>query len=528
MTGSLPSKPTSIRYLVLAWACSLSMITYIDRVCIKQVEGQISADLGLTSQQFAWVFAAFALSYSLFEVPSGWLGDRMGPRRVLMRIVLWWSVFTALTGYIYKFEWTLSLGLFTLTITSFGWLVAVRFLFGMGEAGAYPNIARALRSWFPYQRRGFAQGLMWMFARWGGAVAAPLIALFSMTYLGWRGAFYLFGIMGIVWVLFFWYFFRDTPIQHPAVNDAEKLVCLGKAGVPTLAVDFRPMLPYALAYVAAAIAFGGLSWLLDWPLTVTVPTIIGSLWLILISVSLVVQSRTEREIPPTLAEGQIRPAIPLEKPAPISWRHMLASPTLWFLSVMYFCSNAGWCFFITWDARYYKQELGLSGNALMIALGAPLFFGGIACLSGGLTTDRMVRVLGPRWGRTLQGFIAYFLGGVFFLLALWVHDPLWTVVFLCIASFLKDMAMGVSWATCIDIGHRYSGTVSGFMNMIGNMGTVVGPIAVAALATPEGQPERWYLALTFSAIMFFIASLGWAFIDPRRVIVYAPGDEPHD
>src|SRR2546423_602367 len=95
---ALFAPPTLVRYRVLAWACSLSMLTYIDRVCLKEVAGEIRTDLGLSQGEFAWVFAAFGLSYALFEVPSGWLGDRFGPRQVLVRIVLWWSLFTALTG----------------------------------------------------------------------------------------------------------------------------------------------------------------------------------------------------------------------------------------------------------------------------------------------------------------------------------------------------------------------------------------------------------------------------------------------
>src|SRR5262245_61442752 len=100
--GSL-AQPTSVRYQVLAWACALSMITYIDRVCIKQVQPEMTSALGLTDQQFSWVFSAFGLAYALFEVPSGWLGDKFGPRNVLCRIVIWWSVFTALTGLVFRF-----------------------------------------------------------------------------------------------------------------------------------------------------------------------------------------------------------------------------------------------------------------------------------------------------------------------------------------------------------------------------------------------------------------------------------------
>src|SRR6516225_8489957 len=102
---SLLAQPTLVRYKVLAWACSLSMLTYIDRVCIKRMEPAISTDLGFSDQDFSLVFAAFGLSYSLLEVPSGWLGDRFGVRQVLGRIVLWWSLFTALTGLVFPCTW---------------------------------------------------------------------------------------------------------------------------------------------------------------------------------------------------------------------------------------------------------------------------------------------------------------------------------------------------------------------------------------------------------------------------------------
>ena len=441
---AVDARATSVRYQVLGWTCALSMITYIDRVCIKQVEPDISRELGLTPQQFGWIFAAFGLAYALFEVPSGWLGDKFGPRLMLCRIVIWWSVFTALTGMVPLFSWSLG----GLVFDSLMLLVIIRFLFGAGEAGAYPNIARALRNWFPYRRRGIAQGMLWMFGRWGGAIAPLLITMASATMFGWRGAFVIFGCLGALWVVAFAIWFRNHPDEHPAVNEAER------------------------AYIRGTV-----------PESVT--------------------------------------------PPPMSWARMLSSPTLWCLSLMYFCSNAGWCFFITWDVRYYQSVLGMEGTTLRIASGAPLFFGGIACLMGGFITDAMVRVLGRRWGRTAQGAVAYFCGGFFFGAALLLSDYPWlSVACLCIASFLKDFAMAASWSTCIDIGHRYSGTVAGFMNGVGNMGTFVSPPIIAWLATPAapGGPTRWGLALVYSAGMFFVAALGWLFINPKHVIVYAPAD----
>lgn len=456
-------QPTSVRYGVLAWLCSLSMLTYIDRVCIKQVGGPMQAELGLTAQQFAWVFSAFGLAYALFEVPSGWLGDRYGPRKVLARIVLVWSLFTALTGCVWQFTldsgWRFSLPWFDATWTDglvpsfsgtwvevpvlmngFLLLLLIRFLFGAGEAGAYPNSARALRNWFPYSRRGLAQGLLWMFGRWGGAVAPLLIGVFALWF-GWRGSFVAFGILGVFWVLAFFTWFRDTPEEHPAVNEAERLFIRGQRGESA-------------------------------------------------------------------------------SPAPLSWGYMLRSPTLWALSGMYFCSNAGWCFFITWDVKYYETVLGLQDMPLRIASGAPLFFGGVACILGGFLTDRQVRIWGRRWGRTLQGMVAYALGAAFFLLALASNNPWLAVPALCMASFMKDFAMAVSWSTCIDIGHRYSGTVAGFMNMVGNMGTFVSPPIVAWLASRGA----WDKALVYSGAMFSVAAFLWLFIDPRRVVVYSPDD----
>jgi MFS family permease len=446
-------KPTLVRYSVLAWACSLSMLTYIDRVCIKTVRGDMEASLDINAKDFGLVFGAFGLSYALFEVPSGWLGDRFGPRAVLARIVLWWSFFTVLTGCVWKFSYDLGYEIpipamladwlkpIPLVFNSLILLLIVRFLFGLGEAGAYPNTARALRNWFPYSRRGFAQGLLWAFGRWGGSMAPYLVTLCALPF-GWRGTFMVFGVVGAVWVVFFVRYFRNHPAEHPSVNAAER------------------------AYIE-------------------------------------------------------EPGDALPKP-PLSWRTMFGSANLWLLCGMYLCSNAGWCFFITWDRKYYTSELHLDGFELLLAESAPLFFGGIACLAGGFTTDRQVRVWGRRWGRTGQGALAYALGGCFFLLALALRDfPALSVACLCVASFGKDFAMAVSWSTSLDIGHRYAGTVSGFMNGIGNLGTALAPPIIGYLAETRGD---WGLALVFSACLFFTASFCWLFINPRKVIVYSAAD----
>jgi MFS family permease len=197
-------KTTRVRFQVLGVVCSLSVVTYLDRVCIAGSAPFIMSDLHLTPVQMGAIFSAFAIAYALFEVPTGWLGDRIGPRKVITRIVVWWSFFTALTGLMSRF-WTMAV---------------VRFLFGMGEAGAYPNAAKVFSNWMPRAERGVAVGAMWTCGRWGGAFA-PALVVFMITRIAWRSTFWILGAVGIVWAALFWIWFRDTPEQKCRINDAE-------------------------------------------------------------------------------------------------------------------------------------------------------------------------------------------------------------------------------------------------------------------------------------------------------------------
>jgi MFS family permease len=189
---------------VLTFAFLLTIITYLDRVCISAAAPFIMEDLHISIFQMSLVFSAFTLAYSLFEVPSGWLGDVRGQRRVLTRIVLWWSAFTMLTGVTQGF-------------TS---LVSVRFLFGAGEAGAFPNITRSFARWFPIRERGRASGIMFLGSRVGGMLSVP-ISLVLIARLGWRTSFVVFGAIGVLWAAAWAAWYRDRPEEHPGVNAEE-------------------------------------------------------------------------------------------------------------------------------------------------------------------------------------------------------------------------------------------------------------------------------------------------------------------
>jgi len=201
---SLAPRGGGVRSRVLAFAFLLAVVTYLDRVCISAAAPFIMDDLHLTVLEMSVVFSAFTLAYSLFEVPSGWLGDVRGPRRVLTRIVVWWSAFTMLTG----------------AARGLNSLVAIRFLFGAGEAGAFPNVARTFSRWFPVIERGRANGMMFLGSRLGGMLSAP-VALFIVTSWGWRASFVAFGLTGLVWAAAWHAWFRDRPEEHPAMTRDE-------------------------------------------------------------------------------------------------------------------------------------------------------------------------------------------------------------------------------------------------------------------------------------------------------------------
>jgi MFS family permease len=224
--------PSRARFTLLRFTFVLSIITYIDRVCVSTAAPFIRDELGLTASQMALVFSAFIFAYAIFEVPTGWLGDVIGPRKVLTRIVLWWSAFTMASGAAWNYVS----------------LLAARFLFGVGEAGAFPNMSRSLSRWFPERERGMAHGVIFMGSRLGGALTPPLVVLI-IGFAGWRQSFWIFGSLGIVWCLFWWPWFRDDPSQHPSVNAEELQLIREQREVPKHGVQWRKLLSWNLVWI---------------------------------------------------------------------------------------------------------------------------------------------------------------------------------------------------------------------------------------------------------------------------------------
>jgi MFS transporter, ACS family, glucarate transporter len=210
------------RHRVLGFLCALAAITYLDRVAISVAGPRIQESLRLTPEMWGWVVGVFTVSYALFEIPTGRMGDRKGARRVLTRVVLWWSAFTSFTG---------------MTSNYYG-LLLTRFLFGAGEAGYLPNVGISISRWFPVSERARAFGLVWMSAQMGGALSPLLIVPIQLRW-GWRVSFYVLGVIGACWCIAWYRWYRDSPGENPKVTPAE----VQEIGVPSVSRDHR--LPWA-------------------------------------------------------------------------------------------------------------------------------------------------------------------------------------------------------------------------------------------------------------------------------------------
>ena len=213
----MPTTTTHVRYRVVALATALAMVTYLDRVAIGTLAPAIRRDLGLTAVQMGWIFTAFQLAYGLFEVPTGRWADRVGTRSVLARIVIWWSAMTMATA----------------VAMNYVVMFVVRFLFGAGEAGAWPCVARTFSRWIPRHERGRVQGIFFCGAHLVAGLTPAVIVggglLGSrwpgmLTVMSWRGVFVTFGLVGLVWVAVWLYWFRNDPSEHPSVSPGELAV----------------------------------------------------------------------------------------------------------------------------------------------------------------------------------------------------------------------------------------------------------------------------------------------------------------
>jgi MFS transporter, ACS family, glucarate transporter len=477
--------PSRVRYGVLMMLCFLAMITYMDRAANGTARDSIMEELNLSQpadqkyskNDFFYVLMAFQLAYALFEVPSGWLGDTFGPRSTLLRVVVWWTIFVALTGFVGMKIAGVFIG--------FSALMLIQFLFGVGEAGAFPNIAKSLYNWFPASARGSAKSAVWMSARLMGGLTPLVWVLLTGPAFGgltWRQAMWLFAALALVWCIVFYFTFRNKPEEHPGVNEAERdLINEGRVTTP----------------------------------------------------------------------GKVS----------VPWGKILRSRNLYAVCLMYVVTNFCWYYLMYNHPAAMKNaypdlaKTPLGQVQLALLSGAPLLIGMLGCFLGGVLSDWYIRRTGDRkWGRRWFGILGYTLAGICYLFAAGVKysDPtnLWLFAgLLILMGFFNDLIMAPSWAVCQDIGQEYAATVSGAMNMFGNLfGAVMGILitgriiesfntsgqksleAISALSgtvafaqpavvTTPFETQSVIVCFTMYAVVYFVGAVMWLFIDPTKSVL---------
>lgn len=190
--------------IVLFLLCMMYFITYIDRVNIATAAPFIKEDLNLSNTDLGLALSAFAYPYALIQICGGFIGDKLGPRKMLLLVGVIFSAATIYTGLVG--------GLIS--------LIVARILLGLGEGSAFPTATKAMSNWLPPGKRGFAQGITHSFSRLGNAVAPPIIVLLITTW-GWRESFWIFGAISFIWVIVWTFYFRDNPKSHPKITKEE-------------------------------------------------------------------------------------------------------------------------------------------------------------------------------------------------------------------------------------------------------------------------------------------------------------------
>jgi len=416
------------RWYILVIISLMYLITYLDRVNISTAAPMISKEFGFDKITMGAIFSAFVWAYALCQVPGGWLSDRFGPRKVLTIIVAYWSVMTAATAF------------------ATGWIsfVVLRFLFGVGEGGAFPGATRAMQLWYPREERGFVQGITHSASRAGAAIAPPIV-VGIMSIFGWREVFYICGAVGLVWAVWFWFAYRDLPENHSMVNPAE------------------------LARIRGVDAAGATK----------------------------------------AANIEARPNVP--------WGTLLKSPNMWAIMLAYFTYVYCLWIFLSWLPSYLIEFRHFTLIKVGIFASLPLWAGVVGDTVGGLATDWLLKKTGSAKVARRAVAITGLLGCTCFIVPASMTEDAYTAVYCLTASmFFLECTIGPAWSVPMDVGGKYSGTVSGMMNMAGNIGGAISPIVFGVLV----QFGSWQAPFIVAASLMVIGAGIWAFwLDPEKSVV---------
>jgi MFS family permease len=424
--------PTHTRFVVLAGLCAAAALSYVSRNAIAVAESTVRGDLGLTKEQSGWLMSAFFISYSVCQIPGAWVGQRFGARRALPAFAIVWSIATAATA-----------------LGGFVNVLAMRVVKGVSQGGLFPICTGVVAKWFPKTGQAFATGALGSFMSVGGAVGAALTG-WLVVEIGWRWMFVLYSLPGLLWAAWFWGWFRETPREHGAVNQAEaELIC-----------------PSA----------GGLQ-------------------------------------PPSVAAVAEKSGDCKSPAQAIPWLQLLTSPAMWCICGQQFFRAAGYMFFTSWFATYLQEARGVtilkSGFLTMLPLLAVV----VGSLAGGAISDAVLKRTGSRrLARRGVAIISLGLCAGFTLSAYFFADALAAVLIISAGSFFAAVAGPCSYTITIDMGGEHVPTVNSVMNMTGNFGAMLFPLAVPLLL---GKEQNWNVVLVSFGVLYLGSALCWWLLKPE-------------
>ncbi|MDH9161921.1 MULTISPECIES: MFS transporter [Staphylococcus] len=424
----MEQKRSNVRWYFAIAFFIIGVIAYMDRSNISIIAGPMMEDLHLTKTQFGLLASFFSLGYALMQVPSGFLAEKFGSKKMLTIALVWWSAFTILTG----------------VVKNHGLLYAVRFLFGIGEAPMYPSNAVFNSFWFAKGEKGRASSVL-LAGSYFGPVIAPVVTIAIVNMFGWQAVFYIFGVIGLLISVLWVIISKDLPEQHKMVNEAERQYILENRDV----------------------------------------------------------IKTEKANAP--------------------WNLFLKRFSFYALAAQYFVVQFVVSLFLIWLPTYLTEQyhVKLSDPDMAWAAGAPWIAMFILILLGGAISDKLLQSGKSRF--VARASIAI-IGFLVFCISLFMSiqtDSLVVNVFwlsLCLGGI--GIATGMSWAAATDLGRNFSGSVSGWMNLWGNIGALLSPLLAGMMVDIVG----WTVTLELVIIPVIFAIIMWFFVQPDKPLLIEKED----
>lgn len=463
MTGSEYSGPLQpdhrssfARLLVLMSLCAAAAIAYLQRTCIGVAESTIRADLQMSKEQMGWALGGFFAAYALFQIPTGWLGQLFGPRKMLPFYSVVWSGATALTGLAGVAAIAVAVVQFfrpgldsaaAAVVAAIWWLYAIRVVSGIGQAGLFPCAALVISNWYPQSQRASVSGWVGSFQQVGAIIAAGLTG-WLLVFVSWRWMFVLFALPGLLWAWIFYVWFRNRPQNHAAVNPGELRLIGGETVDRSDSADGESDESY------------------------------GDV---------------------TVAEGT-------------PWLKLLFSPPMWFICGQQFCRGAGYIFYASWFPTFLQETRGVTVTRSGLLTMLVLIAGGIGSALAGIVSDRMLSATGSVGGARRSIAILGMLGCASLIFGSYFVENVNVVVLIISGgTFCAALAGPSGYATTIDMGGRNVATIFATMNMAGNAGAAIFPVVVPML---QKQPGGWNLVLVVFGGVYVGAALFWMLLNP--------------